>query len=129
MKTNRSASPIRLCALAVLVLFSLSAVAEDDPAEAPLDEAAEAPAETAAPEVFGKIAENDLVVIGVTGLQGDGFETAWTQRVDADGRIGMVWLEPLAVAGMTTAEAETQIKKAYDRVGLTPVDFASVRRL
>jgi protein involved in polysaccharide export with SLBB domain len=71
------------------------------------------------------------LVVSVVGLGGGlGDEPVWTQRVDADGLLAMVLIDPVSVAGLTTIEAEAQIKKAYDRAPLfAPIDYASVRRL
>lgn len=78
----------------------------------------------------GRIGPGDLLVVDVAELNGPGTSTPKPVRVEADGTVPLLFIaKPFPIAGMTTADAQLAIGKAYNEANILQHALVYVRRL
>ena len=84
------------------------------------------PADLVASETDYVIGKNDLLTISITDLMGPGIETVKNVRVSESGNVSLPLIGQLHAEGLTEAQMETEIQRAYREANLIPNAQVSV---
>ena len=98
--------------------------------EEPNDEFAQASDVTPEDLVAGQqdyvIGKNDLLSVSITDLMGPGVETVKSVRVSESGNVSLPLVGQVHAEGLTEAQMETEIQRAYREANLIPNAQVSV---
>jgi protein involved in polysaccharide export with SLBB domain len=82
-----------------------------------------------APQTSEPIKAGDLLEVSVADLAGPGTLVPKRAHVSTDGRVGVFYMDPVKVAGLTFKQAENAVKKAYADAKLVERAKVTVKRI
>lgn len=112
--------------LPVEVLDSVDPAVEDANEQEFLGAAEPQPQDLVARVEDYKISPNDLLVISIDDLQGPGIQTVLQKRVSETGNISLPYIGQFRAAGMSEAEIDEAITRAYGPEGVNIIQRANV---